>query len=129
MLIIKLVIMKLKIFKGVFAALIVATVATWNLRLSSKTEKLFDLTLANIEALAKIEDPEGSKPCSNYVTKAWAYYCPGGNSYLQTFVSWICQDWGPGNCSIGWELADYDCDTGSSNTQSSVTDMSDTCRF
>ena len=73
--------MKNKILGGM-AVLIIATVAMFNVNIGSKSSKLSDISLANVEALA--QEPNGTTcyaapPYTDYCNiYANGYYCPCG---------------------------------------------------
>ena len=101
--------MKLKVLKGVLAFFIVAAVAAWNVNLDSKTESIFDVTLANIVALAQGES--GSSECHQYISQTNHYgYCDGVPSWIGAQLSYDCRGGGSNYCTEGYDTHVYDCD-------------------
>jgi hypothetical protein len=96
LLILKSFIMIKKVLGGI-GLLAIAAVAAWNVNLSSQSNDLSELSLANVEALASGESG-GERVCYNTITTqagVQTLYC-GTCTYISGSPSWIS---GKGKCN------------------------------
>ena len=94
--------MKRKIIGGM-AVLIIATVAMFNVNIGSKSSKLSDISLTNVEALAEGDEAGGSSgtfTCYSRFNNCWFWDCSTIYRCGNPCTTESADDWGDiGQCS------------------------------
>ena len=113
--------MKRKILFGI-VTMAIAAVAAWNINISSQTNGMSDLSLANVEALADPENEgdgegEGGKKCKQLTSSVYDQeLC--GSGYLKSYrigVSYSCGKGEGSSCKSGFVGTYTDCSGKSTN--------------
>jgi len=90
---------------GSIAIIAIAAVAAFNVQLNTTDNKLSNISLANVEALANREIIKDKEEDSKCATK----YSKSDNGWT-IFVEWACMKGMEESCVVGWAI--YDSKTG-----------------
>ena len=120
-----------KIFFSVFAAIMIFAAAAYNVTISSEIEGVFNISLANSEALAQGEGSGNHAPCeTKQVTENTFFDHSCGSLKIKEYSSsYTCINFGPGTCSIGYIYIEYACSGSIKYQEGSETNWSSTCIF